>query len=327
MPTLKPNEAATLSYLREFSKYKWDIYRGSGSEMGPMPEEPILLALASDERRRMDTFKDLLDYYGIEDPVVSYDYWVYSDGFLTEDLNLRTYFVGWSLRPGQFENCAYLEEMNIRDLRQAIAETDESLLFHAYADMLGDSYSNLVVLAAWLHENPANYTAQLLNQADVDQIIAGTAPLPIRDISVINAGLNDAWFDPATSGQGFFISVYPDTETIIMSWLTYDTEAPSQDVNANLGDPCQRWFTAQGHYQGPAADLVVYSSSGGLFDQTAPAPVLREIGSISLHFEHCNSGTVTYDLPGISATGVIRIQRVALDNVALCETLTDTTAR
>lgn len=26
---------------------------------------------------------------------------------------------------------------------------------------------------------------------------------------VINAGLNDAWFNPETDGQGFFISVFP----------------------------------------------------------------------------------------------------------------------
>jgi hypothetical protein len=268
----------------------------------------------------MDTLKDLLDYYGIEDPVVSYELWAFSDGFLTDDLNGRM-FVGFGTRRWHFTNCAYLEEMNIRDLRAAIAETDESLLSEAYEEMLGDSYSNLVVLAAWLHENPVRYDAQLLEQEDVDRIIAGTAPVPIGEFFVINAGLNDAWFDPATAGQGFFISVYPETGTIIMSWLTFDTEAPAQVANAHLGDPCQRWFTAQGQYQGAAADLVVYSSSGGIFDAVTPGPVLQEIGSISLQFEHCNYGTVTYDLPSIAATGVIPIQRIAPDNVPLCETL------
>ena len=56
--TLDSSEAESLSYLREFSKYKWDIYRGSGSQMGPVPEEPILLALAVEEKHRMDTFKN-----------------------------------------------------------------------------------------------------------------------------------------------------------------------------------------------------------------------------------------------------------------------------
>lgn len=325
-PTLDSSEAETVSYLREFSKYKWDIYRGSGEQMGPIPEEPILLALASDERLRMDALKDLLDFFGIADPVVSYEPWVYSDGFLNEDLEIRTY-VGWGSRRGHFLNCAYLEEMMIRDLRQAIAETDESLLYERYMLMLERSYSHLVVLVRWLHDDPARYDAQLLEQADVDQIIADTPPLPIGDDFVINAGLNDAWFDPATGGQGFFISVYPETDTIILSWLTFDTETPAQHVNAHLGDPCQRWFTAQGHYQGAVAELVVFSSSGGIFNQAMPVPVLEEIGSISLEFQHCNHGTATYDLPGISASGVMPIQRVALDNVALCETLSTTTAR
>jgi hypothetical protein len=316
--TLDSSEAESLSYLREFSKYKWDIYRGSGSQMGPVPEEPILLALAVEEKHRMDTFKNLLDYYGIEDPVVSYEYWVYSDGFLTEDLNNRT-FVGWGTRTWHFENCAYLEEMNIRDLRQAIAETDESLLSETYTAFLGDSYSNLVVLATWLHGDPADYDAQLLEQEDVDQILAGTAPLPIGNGFVINPGLNDAWYDPAMDGQGFFLAVYPETATVFLGWFTYDMEFPGQDANASLGDACQRWLTAQGPYDGAQAELVVYNSSGGLFGASQPVPDLEPIGSITLQFEDCENGSVSYDLPGIGIFGVIPIERVAPDNVAACE--------
>ena len=83
---------------------------------------------------------------------------------------------------------------------------------------------------------------------------------------------------------------------------------------------------AQGGYDGATAELSVYSASGGVFDQSTPSPVLDRLGSISLDFEHCNNGTVTYDLPGIPASGVIPIQRVVLDNVALCETLAEMAA-
>ena len=34
---------------------------------------------------------------------------------------------------------------------------------------------------------------------------------------VINNGLNDAWFDAATAGQGFFIIVFPDREEIFLA--------------------------------------------------------------------------------------------------------------
>jgi len=326
-PTLDPGEAATLAYLREFSKYKWDIYRGSGAEAGPRPEEPRLLALAAEEWRRMATLKNLLGFYGIEDPVVSYDYWVYSDGFLTDDLDIRLY-VNWGTRTWQFRNCAYLEEMNIRDLREAIVETDESALSETYMAMLERSYSNLVILATALYGgDPTSYPAQLLEQADVDQIMANTTPAPFEEDFVINAGLNDSWFDPATNGQGFFIAVYPDSDTIVLSWLTYDTEAPAQDADAHLGDPCQRWFMAQGQFQGDLADLAVYSSGGGIFNQGTPVPMLNQIGHMSVQFDSCNSGILTFYLPGVSASGAIPIQRVSPDNVALCEALATAVAR
>lgn len=40
-----------------------------------------------------------------------------------------------------------------------------------------------------------------------------------------------------------------------------------------------------------------------------------------LHFEDCNSGTVNYDIPSINRSGVVPIERVALDNAAWCEAL------
>jgi hypothetical protein len=223
------------------------------------------------------------------------------------------------LPPAHLRNGAYLEEMNIRDLRQAIEETDESLLTDSYAALLADSYVHLVVFAGHLYDDPAHYSAQLLSQEDVDKIIAETQVAPTDYDFEINPGLNDSWYDPATPGQGFFISVFPQTKTVMLSWLTFDTELPAQNASANLGDPGQRWLTGQGSYEGSRAELVVYSSSGGLFQDSLAVPVLEPVGSISLQFGGCDNGGVSYDLPGILSSGLIQIRRVASDNVALCE--------
>ena len=53
---------------------------------------------------------------------------------------------------------------------------------------------------------------------------------------VINAGLNDAWFNPKTAGQGFFFTVFPESKQMFLSWFTYDTERPPEDVTAILGE-------------------------------------------------------------------------------------------
>ena len=137
----------------------------------------------------------------------------------------------------------------------------------------------------------------------------------------LNAGINDAWFNPATAGQGFFIIVFPRIEQVFMAWFTYDTERPPPDVTAQLGEPGHRWITAQGAYDGNTALLTVHVAEGGVFDSAQPQPVLREGGEILLEFITCNAGTVAYDIPSIGRQGLVPIERIALDNVALCYAL------
>ena len=139
----------------------------------------------------------------------------------------------------------------------------------------------------------------------------------------INAGLNDAWFDPATNGQGFFITVYPDIKQMYLAWFTYDTQRPADDVTAQLGDPGHRWLTALGPYDGNTADLVVYVTKGGVFDSPQPATTtdLDGDGTMTFEFADCTAGLMTYHITSIDQSGEIPIQRVANDNIPLCEEL------
>ena len=137
----------------------------------------------------------------------------------------------------------------------------------------------------------------------------------------INTGLSDAWFDPMTNGQGFFIIVWEDMQTVFLAWFTYDTERPPQDVMAILGEPGHRWVTAQGGYDGDTAMLNVFLTSGGVFDAAEPPAVTDQdpIGTMTIVWTGCNAGTLTYDLPGLGLSGEIPIERIALDNVPACE--------
>ena len=137
----------------------------------------------------------------------------------------------------------------------------------------------------------------------------------------INSGLNDAWFNPATPGQGFFVTVYPVIGQIFLAWFTYDTERPPAEVEAILGDPGARWLTAFGPFAGDTAILDIEVTSGGIFDSSLPVPTQSADGTIILRFSGCEFGSVSYDIPSIERQGVIPIERIALDNVALCESL------
>lgn len=140
-------------------------------------------------------------------------------------------------------------------------------------------------------------------------------------LSEINAGLNDAWFNPDNDGQGFFITVYPEIEQIFMSWFTFDVERPDPSIDAQLGEPGHRWLTAQGPFLGNSGQLEIWIAEGGVFESPIPEVELREDGEISLEFESCNEGTVSFDIPSVGLHGVVPIERIALDNVPSCYVL------
>jgi len=141
---------------------------------------------------------------------------------------------------------------------------------------------------------------------------------------LINAGLNDAWFNPATAGQGFFISVYPGIKKVFLAWFTYDVERPPTSVTALLGEPGHRWLTAFGDYVDDTAELVIELTQGGVFDQTNPKAVTENgYGTMTLEFADCREGLISYDIPSLGLSGEIPIRRIAEDNVELCEDLNE----
>ena len=142
--------------------------------------------------------------------------------------------------------------------------------------------------------------------------------------SVINPSLNDAWYNPDTDGQGFYIAVFYNRGLVSLAWFTYDTELPPPDAIANLPDPGHRWLTALGPIDGDEAVMNITLTSGGVFDTASEIDFTDPPGSdgtITLRFDGCNSGTVEYDITSINRQGIIPIQRVTDDNVAFCEAL------
>ena len=140
----------------------------------------------------------------------------------------------------------------------------------------------------------------------------------------INAGLNDAWFNAATAGQGAFVTVFPDLGAIFIAVFTYDTERPPQDVTAVLGEPGHRWFPALGDYTGDSAVLDIELTEGGVFDAAMPGVTQTAgYGTLTVKFTDCENMVLIYDLPGLGLMGEIPMTRIALDNVPRCEALAD----
>jgi len=166
-----------------------------------------------------------------------------------------------------------------------------------------------------------NFTGQQILTPNVVRVIE--LPGVRQEDFQINAGLNDAWFNLATAGQGFLITVFPDRKEVFLAWFTYDTERPPEDVTAFLGEPGHRWLTAQGPYDGDTATLTIFMTEGGVFDAAEPAASTDPAGdgTLTLQFADCTEGLVNYEIASLGISGEIPIERITPDNVALCETL------
>jgi hypothetical protein len=141
---------------------------------------------------------------------------------------------------------------------------------------------------------------------------SGTAAAATEAVD-INAGMDGAWFDTNTPGQGFFIDVHPDPEGgnfIFVSWFTY-----GDDTASGL-----RWLTAQGSFEGSIAEIDVFETTGGSFDDPQE-PSTTQVGTMSLDFTDCNNAQIAYSLPVNGAEGDIAITRVVPGTQALCEEL------
>jgi hypothetical protein len=286
--------------------------------------DPVFASIAASKPRYMEKLMYLIDWYDIHYfGEISNEPRVYTDE-RHADAFAKLSARGMTSREEAFLAAAYVEEWNIVEYGGVDAAATEcpgegiQLVCDAYDDLRGAAYFNLAKLASQV----ADYSAQLLSQADVDEILE-TEWVPPEAHFVLNGGLTDVWYDPSTKGQGFFVAVYEQSNSVFLSWLTFDTELPDPDVTSHLGSACQRWLTAQGNYDadGAVADLVVYSASGGLFDASLPAPVLEPIGTMVLQFDDCNAGAVTYDMPGLGEHGSISIQRLAPDNAIVCKVM------
>ena len=141
-------------------------------------------------------------------------------------------------------------------------------------------------------------------------------PAPFR----INKGLADAWYNPEMPGQGLFLDVLEDGNSLFLGWFTYALEGEPTDATRH------RWLTAFGPFEGKGSRLDLQWSAADHPRSEGQQPSLEIDGWLDLEFHDCRSGLVRYAW-GANASGTalvegeMLIRRIADDNVALCESL------
>jgi cyclophilin family peptidyl-prolyl cis-trans isomerase len=145
----------------------------------------------------------------------------------------------------------------------------------------------------------------------------------LDEVLNINSGLNGAWFNPDTSGQGIMLEILPTLDSVFMAWFTHDTQAPMD--TAVVGFAGNRWMTSLGsidHETNTVTfDLIV--TSDGLFDnnKTVTNSLPNTVGTLTISFIDCSNATATYNLIEQELSGTFPLVRVAVDNVGLCQSL------
>jgi len=136
--------------------------------------------------------------------------------------------------------------------------------------------------------------------------------VPARRFDADQFALSGSWYNPATSGQGLQIEVYPDragsgVATLFGNWFTYDDAGH------------QQWLVMQGNLaqsHGASFDLTVGLSAGGNFDAPPVVPAVA-IGSATMTFVDCSHAALTFTLDdGRSGT----IPYVRLTSPSACST-------
>ena len=139
-------------------------------------------------------------------------------------------------------------------------------------------------------------------------------PAPFR----INKGLADAWYDPNTPGQGVFLDVYDDRNTLFLGWFTYALEDEPTDEMRH------RWLTGFGPFEGASSRLDLEWTAADHPRPEGQPPSQHVDGYLDLEFHDCRSGLIRYAW-GINGSGTalvegeVPIQRIAEDSVAFCE--------
>ena len=149
--------------------------------------------ITQSEQKHMDQVKVFVDAYGLEDSASDLD-GVFNNVELQnlyDELTAR----GLNSELEAFKVGALIEEVDIADLERVISETDIGALKDMYTGLLNGSYNHLRAFSRQITALEGSYTAQLLSQERVDEILAGEHSMPMGNADIFGAD--------ATSGACF----------------------------------------------------------------------------------------------------------------------------
>ncbi len=183
----------------------------------------------------------------------------------------------------------------------ASARSDSSF---QYGDYQGLSVTSERIYTAW---------ADFRDSSTRSNLYVAQTTLGLPSDFKIDFGVSGAWFEPATTGQGFFMEAIPTSQVLAVAWFTFIPE----NMSAEPGVPNHRWFTGAGSYVDNVATIDLTLTTGGEFDLETPVEnsPAGSVGSVSIEFHSCTEATLVYELFEENLSGVIELKRITANDL------------
>jgi hypothetical protein len=161
---LNQSESEGILYMREEEKLARDAYWSFGDRYGL----PVFDNIADAEETHMNSVKVLMDKYDLEDPILKAGKFANHDlQALYDDLvEQGNSSVEEALRVG-----AVIEETDIQDLLDRLAETDNEDIKMVYESLMRGSRNHLRAFVNNLERRGIEYSPEVLSQEEFDQIV------------------------------------------------------------------------------------------------------------------------------------------------------------
>jgi hypothetical protein len=164
---LNDNEKAGIIKMREEEKLARDVYATLGAKWG----QNVFLNITSSEQTHMDEVKQLIDRYALTDPITDGTTGVFASPELQNLYNDLVSKGNVSLVEA-LKVSATVEDLDINDLQDLIATTDNADIKYVYENLKEGSQRHLQSFVKNLEKNGTTYTPQHISQTDYDAIIS-----------------------------------------------------------------------------------------------------------------------------------------------------------
>ena len=166
--SLSDAEINSLNFMREEEKLARDVYTGLARKW----KVNIFTNIAASEQTHMDAVLQLLNKYGLPDPVVSDGEGVFANEAL-RTLYLQLMERGSVSLSAAYQTGAYIEELDINDLNAASEYIDNEDILYVYGNLTKGSRNHMRSFYRNVLRLNDVYIPTILSQEAFDDIING----------------------------------------------------------------------------------------------------------------------------------------------------------